>query len=177
VVRNNSLVGLSAKIIHYYFNKLNTNFKMQELNFPKYDFTITRDAKGDYIYDIIRKKNVKLTPEEWVRQHLVHYFIFNCNYPQSLIGVEKQIKVGNMLKRFDVVVFNRNAKALLLAECKAPDIEITEDTFDQAARYNLALSADYFVITNGIDTFSCKIDYDYKKYSFLSEFPNLFSKK
>lgn len=146
---------------------------MFNLNFPDYKFKIFNQSDGNYIYDIIRKKPVKLTPEEFVRQHLIHYLVFDNDVPTGLIGVEKSLKIGNVQKRFDLVIFNRKSQALLLAECKAPNIEITDAAFDQAARYNINLQADYFIITNGLTHFFCQIDHSFKKYNFIDQFPVL----
>ncbi len=120
---------------------------------------------------MVRRKYVSLTPEEWVRQHLLQFLVLNKGVPKSLIGIEKKIIVNNLDKRTDLVVYSRNAKPLLIAECKAPSVKISQDTFDQAARYNLSLDANYFVLTNGIKTVCCTIDHALQTYHFLEEIP------
>ena len=145
--------------------------KMQQLNFPLFEFKIRNLHNRQEIFDPVRHKFVALTPEEWVRQHLISFLVEQKGYPVSLIGVEKQLLLNKMPKRFDLVVFKRNANLLLLAECKAPGVEITEKAFDQAARYNLLLQAEYFIITNGLDNYTCRLDYENKRYIFIEEVP------
>jgi hypothetical protein len=144
---------------------------MQELNFPTYQFKIKNSENTKYIFDIIRKKYVVLTPEEWVRQHTVYFLIFEKNYTQSLIAVEKQLKVNNLIKRFDVLVFNKNGLPELIVECKSPKVKIKQDTFDQIARYNLNLNAKYLVVTNGLQHYICNLDHENQRYNFLKEIP------
>src|SRR5690554_4551791 len=120
---------------------------MQELNFPKYSFRLKNSENKSAIFDDIRKKFVILTPEEWVRQHVVRYLLKEKNYPVSLTNVEKVIKVNNLIKRYDIVIYNSDGSIFLLVECKAPHIKITQETFDQIARYNLALKAEYLMLT------------------------------
>ena len=144
------------------------------LNFPPYNLKINihgNDGQSSKIFDIVRRKYVSLTPEEWVRQHLLHFLVTEKGVPKSLIGVEKKILVNNITKRTDLVVYSTQAKPLLIAECKAPAIKITQKTFDQAARYNLSLNVNYFVLSNGLDTFYCTLDHVKKEYHFLPELP------
>ncbi len=117
---------------------------MQKLNLPQYKFNIKSKENKTLIFDEIRKKYIVLTPEEWVRQHFVCYLQHEKNYPISLISVEKQLIINNLKKRFDILVFNRNGQPKIIVECKAPSVKITQDTFDQIARYNLKLNADLF---------------------------------
>jgi len=117
----------------------------------------------------VRRKYVMLTPEEWVRQLLIHYLITEKKFPASLMAVEAKLKVNGLLKRTDLVVYNNRMQPFLIAECKAPAIRITQKAFDQAARYNLTLNVNYFVLTNGIQTYSCKLNHEEKKYDFLEE--------
>jgi len=144
---------------------------MQKLNFPCFDFRIRAQGNRQEIYDPVRHKFVVLTPEEWVRQHLIAYLTLVKNYPLSVIGVEKQLILNKQSKRFDLVVFSRNGNPFLLVECKAPGVEITEKAFDQAARYNLLLKAEYFFITNGLEHYPCRLDYENKKYVFIEDIP------
>lgn len=145
---------------------------MQQLNFPLFEFKLRDVNNRQEIFDTVRHKFVSLTPEEWVRQHLISYLTLIKKYPVSRIGVEKQLLLNKLQKRFDLVVFGRNAKPFLLVECKAPGVEITEKAFDQAARYNMLLQAEYFLITNGLEHYSCRIDYQNKQYIFIEEIPD-----
>ena len=144
---------------------------MRLLRFPSYQFRFKNSENKVAIFDQIRKKFIILTPEEWVRQHVVHYLLYDKNYPKSWINVEKIIKLNGLTKRYDVVVFNPDGSIYLLVECKAPEIEINQSTFDQIARYNLALKADYLMVTNGLDHYFCKMDYINEKYDFLQDIP------
>jgi hypothetical protein len=146
--------------------------KMQQLNFPPFEFKLRNLNNRQEIFDPVRHKFVTLTPEEWVRQHLISYLSQIKGYPISIIGVEKQMMLNKMPKRFDLVIFKRNGAPLLLAECKAPGVEITEKAFDQAARYNMLLQAEYFLITNGLEHYPCRIDYENKQYIFIEDVPN-----
>jgi len=123
------------------------------------------------IYDPVRKRYFVLTPEEWVRQHVIAYLLLEKQVPINLIAVEKTLKINNLTKRFDVVVFNRNARPLMLIECKAPGIRVSESVFDQAARYNMSLKAGLFLITNGIEHYCCRIDFENSLYVFMNEIP------
>jgi hypothetical protein len=147
---------------------------LAKLNFPGYNFKIIihgNDGQSSKVFDIVRKKYVRLTPEEWVRQHLLQFLVLDKGVPKSLIAVEKKLLVNRILKRTDLVVHSRNAEPLLVAECKSPSVKISQRTFDQAARYNLSLNAKYFVLTNGLDTFCCTIDHERQTYHFLKEIP------
>ena len=145
---------------------------MQQLNFPKYSFRFKNSENKDSIFDEIRKKFMLLTPEEWVRQHVVHFLIYEKKYPKSYINVEKIVKINGMNKRYDVVVFNKDGSIFLLIECKAPKIAIDQKTFDQIARYNLILNANYLMVTNGLNHYFCQMDFEKEQYSFLKELPD-----
>ena len=149
---------------------------MQNLNFPTFQFRIRSIINRQEIYDPVRHKYVVLTPEEWVRQHLILYLSLVKNFPLSVMGVEKQLILNKRPKRFDLVVFSRNGNPYLLVECKAPGVEITEKAFDQAARYNMLLKAEYFLITNGLEHYTCRIDYENKQYIFIEEIPQFENK-
>ena len=144
---------------------------MQQLAFPSFSFRVKNSENTTRIFDIIRKKFVVLTPEEWVRQHVIHFLIETHHYPKSLLNVEKVIKVNNLTKRYDIVVFKPNGDLFLLVECKAPSVNITQQTFDQIAQYNLELNADFLMVTNGLQHYYCQIDYTAKKYHFIPEIP------
>jgi len=146
---------------------------MQHLNFPEYDFHIRKSKSGQSseIFDIVRKKFVALTPEEWVRQHLLHFFIAEKKYPASLLAVEKELFVAGIKKRTDVVVYSRSAEALLIAECKSPDVALNQNVFDQAARYNLPLNVGWLLLTNGLIHYCCRINVAEQKYELVNEIP------
>lgn len=145
---------------------------MQKLQFPSYSFRFKNSENKIAIFDEIRKKFILLTPEEWVRQHVVQYLLQDKNYPKSYINIEKLIKVNELNKRYDIVVFQPNGELFLLIECKAPEVKITQQTFDQIARYNLVLNAKYLMVSNGLNHYFCKIDFENEKYVFLEELPN-----
>ena len=145
---------------------------MQELNFPSYSFRLKSSENKTLIFDIIRKKYVVLTPEEWVRQHTVQFLIQEKNYPISLINVEKELIFNDLKKRYDVVIFNSDGSIFLVVECKRSAIKIQQNTFDQIARYNMVLKAKYLMVTNGLDHYYCTMDYEAKQYHFLREIPD-----
>jgi hypothetical protein len=146
---------------------------MQHLNFPTYSFRFKNSENKVSIFDSIRKKFILLTPEEWVRQHVIEFLLIEKKYPKSLINVEKVVKVNGMNKRYDVVVFNSDGSIFLLIECKAPEVKIDQKTFDQIARYNLILNAQYLMVTNGLNHYFCEMDFENEKYSFLKELPDI----
>lgn len=145
---------------------------MQQLNFDQYTFRFKSSENKTLIFDEIRKKFVVLTPEEWVRQHVVHFLMVEKKYPKSLINVEKILKINNMTRRYDVVVFNSDGSIFILVECKAPQIKISQQTFDQIARYNMTMQSEYLMITNGEQHYYCQMDYQNEEYIFLPELPN-----
>ena len=145
---------------------------MQKLNLPTYTFKLKSNENKTLIFDKLRKKYVVLTPEEWVRQHFVEFLIQDKKYPISLIALEKQLTINNRKKRTDILVFNADGNHDIIVECKAPNIKITQDTFDQIARYNLKLKANYLIVTNGLEHFYCKMDFENETYIFLKDFPN-----
>jgi hypothetical protein len=144
---------------------------MQKLNFPSYEFRLKNSENKTLIYDEIRKKFVVLQPEEWVRQHCIKYLITEKKYSKSLINVEKTIIVNNLKKRYDIVIYNSDGSIHLIVECKSFKISITQKTFDQIARYNLALNATYLMVTNGMDHYFAQLIVDKKHYNFLRDFP------
>ena len=143
---------------------------MFKLNFPNFEFKPKNRDNKSYIFDIIRKKFILLTPEEWVRQHVVSYLI-NYGVSKNHIGVEKKIIVNKLTKRFDVVVFRRDGSVKLLVECKAPNIKISQKVFDQTSIYNKNLNSEFMMITNGLVHYFFKIDNSTKTYNFIKEFP------
>ena len=144
---------------------------MQQLNFPTYNFKLNHAGKKTQIFDVIRKKYVVLTPEEWVRQHLVMFLVREKKYPASLIAVEISLNRGSKKQRADIVAYSNSGKPFLIAECKAPEVKITQETFFQIARYNAPLKMDYLFVTNGINHYCCKMDYQNGEHKFLEEIP------
>ena len=149
---------------------------MQKLNFPSYNFRYKNSENKVSIFDTIRKKFIQLTPEEWVRQHTVQFLLQEKNYPKSYLNVEKIIKINDITKRYDVVVFQSDGTIFLLIECKAPEVTITQETFDQIARYNLKLKAKLLMVTNGLNHYFCQMDYEKAQYIFLEDLPDFSDK-
>ena len=144
---------------------------MEKLNLPEYTFRIRNDEGKQMIFDSIRKKFVALTPEEWVRQNFIQFLKQEKKYPESLMAVEKQIMVNGNQRRFDLLIYRKSGQPHLIAEFKAPNIKITQDTFDQVVRYNMALRVERVVVSNGMQHFVCEIDYANNSYTFLREIP------
>lgn len=145
---------------------------MQTLSFPPYAFRFKNSENKRLIFDPIRKKYVQLLPEEWVRQHCLQFILQDKGYPASLTNVEKKIRVGEITKRYDIIVYKPNGQVTLAVECKSPDVSITQDAFDQIARYNLTLKADYLMVTNGLDHYFCQMDHQGERFLFLKDIPN-----
>ncbi len=145
---------------------------MQKLDFPNFNFRFQKKEATIFIFDEIRKKFIVLTPEEWVRQHVIHFLVYQKKYPKSLISVEKMILINGLKKRYDVVVYNTNGQVLILVECKAPHMKTVQDTFDQIARYNMVLDAPFLMVTNGLNHYFCKIDFENECYLFIKNLPD-----
>ncbi len=145
---------------------------MQNLNFPTYKFQLEQRVNGVFIFDIIRKKYVLCTPEEWVRQHTLHYLIEEKGYSPNLIAIEKQLNINNLKRRFDIVIYNKQMRPEILIECKAPEVKITQKTFDQANQYNWLLKAPYLFLTNGLKHYICQVNFEENSYAFIKEIPN-----
>ena len=144
---------------------------MQKLNFPSYTFRFKNSENKVSIFDEIRKKFIILTPEEWVRQHVIRFLLEEKKYPKSLINVEKVLHVNGLRKRYDIVVFNPNGSIFILIECKAPEVKISQTTFDQIAQYNMTLEAEFLMVSNGLKHYFCLMDFENEKYEFLEELP------
>ena len=144
---------------------------MQKLNFQAYNFRFKNSENKVSIFDEIRKKFIILTPEEWVRQHVVRFLLDEKKYPKSLINVEKVLKVNGLRKRYDAVVFNPDGSIFILIECKAPEVKISQATFDQIARYNMTMKSQFLMVTNGLNHYFCQMDFETEKYQFLQELP------
>ena len=145
---------------------------MQKLNFPTYTFRFKNSENKRLIFDQIRKRFVVFQPEEWVRQNCIQFLIQEKKYPVSLINVEKELKLNNLKKRYDIVVFNSDGTIHLIVECKSHKININQSTFDQIARYNMALKASYLMVTNGINHYYCQMDFEEERYQFLKDIPD-----
>ena len=141
------------------------------LNLPEYPFRIKQESNAMYIFDDIRKKFLLLTPEEWVRQHLVQFLIRDKKYPRSLIKLEGGLKLNSLQKRSDILLFNSSGEKILLVECKAPSVKISQDTFDQIARYNFIYRVKWLLVSNGLQHFCCEIDFENESYRFVEELP------
>jgi len=142
-----------------------------QINLPPYEFKITQKEGKNLIFDDYRRRWVKLNPEEWVRQHFVRYLVEEKHYPASLIAVEHSLKINRQVFRADAVVFSTDGKPLLLVECKAPEVKITQKVFEQIVRYNFEFQVDYLIVTNGLSHFCCKIDKTNQTYEYLKEIP------
>lgn len=139
------------------------------LNLPTYQFKITKQNEKPFIYDIIRRKLVSLTPEEWVRQHIINFLVNYKNFNKTLIAVERKLSYLNSFKRFDILVFNNKAEPEILIECKAPNVNLTSETALQLALYNQQYKAKIIIISNGINHFSWQLDInsEYQSFSFF----------
>ncbi|MDM8206537.1 type I restriction enzyme HsdR N-terminal domain-containing protein [Bacteroides gallinaceum] len=145
---------------------------MLALNLPAYPHKIIAKEGKNYIFDPLRKKYVALTPEEWVRQHFVNYLVRYKNFPAGLLANEIQITLNGTKKRCDTVLYSRGLIPRMIVEYKAPDVEITQNVFDQITRYNMVLKVDYLIVTNGISHYCCQIDYQTRSYRFLADIPS-----
>lgn len=144
---------------------------MKRLNFPNYEFRLKKEGQKRFIFDLIRKKYVQLSSEEWVRQNCIRFLIEEKRINKFSIAIEKEIEFNGIKKRFDIVSYSSEGKINLLVECKAPNIEINQKTFDQILIYNKILKSKYLMVTNGINHYYCKINEDRKNIKFLANFP------
>ena len=144
---------------------------MIDLCFPNYEFRIKNKHNKKYIFDLIRKKFILLTHEEWVRQNCIMFLINEQKIPKALINVEKKIKVNNLTKRYDIIVYKPNGSVFLLVECKSPKVNINQETFNQISIYNSEIIAQYLMLTNGLFNHYCSIDYSNQCYKFVKDFP------
>jgi hypothetical protein len=139
------------------------------LNLPSYPFKVVEKEGKYYIFDTIRKKELVLSPEEWVRQHFVQYLINRYGVSKNHISLEKGLKLNDRQKRSDILVYNDMGNAILLIECKAPSVKITQDVFDQVARYNMVYKVKYLAVTNGLEHYYCEIDHECQRYKFIED--------
>lgn len=145
---------------------------MQGLNLPTYLFNIKSEGGRKFILDVVRKKFVALTPEEWVRQNFIRYLNEEKNYPLSLIAVEAAFPLYKTSKRFDILIYNRQGQPMAMVECKAPEVKISKEVFEQIVRYNLTYKLNILMVTNGIQHFCCKLDHGSQTTEFLKEIPD-----
>ncbi len=145
---------------------------MDKLNLPQYAYKIKKRADGILsIYDEIRRRYVALTPEEWVRQHFVHYLTDYLHYPSGCIGNEVSIRLNGQSRRCDSVVYDGGARPIVIVEYKAPQVAITQKVFTQITHYNMVLRVDYLIVSNGLRHIACRMDYDHNTYTFLDHIP------
>lgn len=145
---------------------------MLGLNLPQYQIQIRKSGGRTLVFDKIRKKFIALTPEEWVRQHFIHFLTEEKKVPESLISVEKEHRLDKMKKRTDLVIYGNDLSILMIVECKAPSVKITEETFHQVVRYNMILNSRLLTVTNGMRHYCCKIDSETQSYKFLQAIPD-----
>ena len=141
---------------------------MQQLNLPAFQANIKKMAGSIKIFDVLRRKFVTLTPEEWVRQHFVHYLIEHKGYSQTLMANEVSLTLNGMTRRCDTVLYAQEGlRPRMIIEYKRPDVEITQRTFDQISRYNIVLHVPYLIVSNGMQHYCCKVDYECRLYAGL----------
>ena len=144
---------------------------MYALNLPTFDTKIRKKPDGLEIFDPLRRKYVSMTPEEWVRQHFVHYLISEKGYPASLMANEAMIRLNSLTKRCDTVVYDNNLQPVVICEFKKPDVKITQQVFDQVMRYNIVLKVKYLIVSNGMSHYCCRMNYGEMKFDYLREIP------
>ena len=145
---------------------------MNRLNLPSFEIKLSGTPEKPKIFDILRRKYVTLTPEEWVRQHFVHYLIEHKGYPMALLANEVELKAGDKRLRCDSILYNKVVQPRMIIEYKDPTVVLTQRVFDQISAYNLLLHVDYLVVSNGMQHYCCKMDYDHQKYLFLEDIPD-----
>ena len=142
------------------------------LNLPHYSFRIKEKLEKKLIFDVFRRRWVSLTPEEWVRQNFARYLTEEKHFPAALIAIERSLRINQHDFRTDIVLFSKSGNPLVVVECKAPEVKISQQTFDQIARYNLELRVSYLIVTNGINHYCCRFDPQQLNYTFLAEMPD-----
>jgi hypothetical protein len=145
---------------------------MYELNLPKFELQLGGTREKPEIFDFLRRRFVKLTPEEWVRQHFVHWLVEHKGYPKGLLGNEIELRVGEKKLRCDSILYNQFTEPRMIIEYKAPTVALTQKVFDQISAYNLLLHVDYLLISNGLQHFCCQMDYEHHSYIFLPDIPD-----
>lgn len=144
---------------------------MLKLNLPPFDVNVKKIDGKLSVFDKLRRKFVALTPEEWVRQHFINYLITEKGYPESLISNEVQINLNSLKKRCDTIVYTREPSPIVVVEYKSPNVDITQDVFDQIVRYNIVLKVKYLIVSNGLNHYCCMMDYANQSFEYLSDIP------
>lgn len=144
---------------------------MLRLNLPPFETKIIEKDNSPYIYDILRRKYIALTPEEWVRQHFIHFLTEQKGYPIALLGNEISLNLNGAHRRCDSVLYDRTMRPRMIMEYKAPHVPITQKVFTQIYSYNIVLNVDYLIVSNGLTHYCCKLDYQNRSYTFLKDIP------
>ncbi len=144
---------------------------MQDLKLPKTNLKLTRKGEKIMVFDVLRRKYVALTPEEWVRQHFIHFLVSYKGYPAARIANEVSVDIFGMRKRCDSVLYAEDATPLMIMEYKAPDVMLTQSVFDQICRYNLRMKVRWLIVSNGLQHFCCRVDYEKGEYRFMDDIP------
>ena len=144
---------------------------MKELNLPSYDVKIRGTREKPEIFDFLRRRYVALTPEEWVRQHFTHWLVDHKGYPKGLLGNEVALQCGDKTVRCDSIVYGNDQRPLMICEYKAPSVPISQHVFSQISAYNLLLHVDYLVVSNGLQHYCLRMDYEHQTYQFLTNIP------
>ena len=150
---------------------------MIALNLPPAELKLSQREGQTYVFDTLRRRYIKLTPEEWVRQHFVHFLMEHKGYPQEMLANEVALSLNDTTKRCDTVLYDGNARPCMIIEYKAPHIRLSQRVFDQISRYNIVLRVPYLIVSNGLEHYCCKVDYDSQTYSFLRDIPSFESLK
>ncbi len=145
---------------------------MYRLNLPQFGIKIGGDASRPTIFDVLRRKHVALTPEEWVRQHFIHFLINHKGYPAAYLANEVELRIGTKKMRCDSVLYNNVLQPRMIIEYKAPTVALQQKVFDQISTYNMLLHVDYLIVSNGLQHYCCKMDYDRRSYSFMPDIPD-----
>lgn len=145
---------------------------MKPLNLPAFEYKIRETAGKPAIFDSFRKRFVLLTPEEWVRQHFLQWLTLHMGYPAGRVAVEYSLHYGKLKKRADAIVFGKSGNALMIIECKAPGVSLSQVVFEQLARYNFSFRVKYLAVTNGLEHYCCRMNPDQKSWTFLNDFPD-----
>ena len=145
---------------------------MKQLKLPAYSYSLKETAKGRFIFDLVRRKYVALTPEEWVRQHFINYLVEVLKYPKGLIQVEAAFRLNSMLRRADILVHDRAGQPVMIVECKAPEVKISQTVFDQIINYNFSYGVRYLVVTNGITHFAGMTNEESHTFTLLDHIPD-----
>jgi hypothetical protein len=145
---------------------------MTTLNLPAYDVRLRGTREKPEIFDFLRRRFVALTPEEWVRQHFTHFLVEHKGYPQALLGNEIELKTGGKRLRCDSILYNKDMSPRMILEYKAPSVALTQKVFNQISTYNFLLHVDYLIVSNGLQHYCCRMDYERSEYDFLPEIPD-----